>query len=69
MLKPENQVTLFVNYSYNSFYAFCSSENTYCENKVVVRVLSISDTYVYVSLSITDLKSVYFQFFCWEPYL
>ena len=24
-----NQVTLLVNYSYNSFYDFCSSENTY----------------------------------------
>ena len=35
MLKPKNQVTLFVNYSYNSFYDFRFSENTYREQKVV----------------------------------
>ena len=27
MLKSKNQVTLFVNYSYNNFYDFRSSEN------------------------------------------
>ena len=27
MLKSKNQVTLFVNYSYNNFYDFLSSEN------------------------------------------
>ena len=29
MLKSKNQVTLFVNYSYNSFYDFRFSENMY----------------------------------------
>ena len=29
VLKSKNQVTLFVNYSYNTFYDFRSSENTY----------------------------------------
>ena len=35
MLKSKNQVTLFINYSYNSFYDFRYSENTYSEQKVM----------------------------------
>ena len=35
MLKSKNQVTLFVNYSYNSFYDFRFSENTYRKQKVM----------------------------------
>ena len=36
MLKSKNQeVTLFVNYSYNSFHGFSFSENTYSERKVM----------------------------------
>jgi len=35
MLKFKNQVTLFVNYSYNSFYDFRFSENTYRKQKVI----------------------------------
>ena len=35
MLKSKNQVTLFVNYSYISFYDFHFSENTYREQKVM----------------------------------
>ena len=35
MLKSKNQVTLFANYSYNSFYDFHFSENTYSEQKVM----------------------------------
>ena len=35
MLKSKNQVTLFVNYSYNSFYDFRFSKNTYSEQKVM----------------------------------
>jgi len=38
MLKSKNQVTLFVNYSYNSFYDFRFSENTYSEQKVMTYV-------------------------------
>ena len=38
MLKSKNQVTLFVNYSYNSFYDFRFSENTYSEQKVMIYV-------------------------------
>ena len=35
ILKPKNQVTLFVNYSYNSFHDLCSSENIYSERNAV----------------------------------
>ena len=35
MLKSKNQVTLFVNYSYNSFSDFHSFENIYSEQKVM----------------------------------
>ena len=35
MLKSKNQVSLFVNYSYNSFYDFCSSENIYSKRRYV----------------------------------
>ena len=38
MLKSKNQVTLFVNYSYNSFYDFFSSENTYCEIRLCAKM-------------------------------
>jgi len=35
MLKSNNQATLFVNYSYNSFFDFRSSKNTHSEQKVM----------------------------------
>ena len=41
MLKSMNQVTLFVNYSYNSFYGFHFSTNTYSEQKVMRQNMGI----------------------------
>ena len=35
VLKSKNRVTLLVNYSYNSYYDFHSSENTYSKQKVM----------------------------------
>ena len=35
MVKSKSQMTLFVNYSYNSFYEFRSSENTYRDQKMM----------------------------------
>ena len=34
--------TLFVNYSYNSFYEFCSSENTYKDQKIMCQNMGFS---------------------------
>ena len=45
MLKSKNQVTLFVNYSYNSFYDFRFSKNTYREQKVMCQNMGFSILY------------------------
>ena len=45
MLKSKNQVTLFVNYSYNSFYDFRFSENTYSEQKVMCQNMGFLNLY------------------------
>ena len=45
MLKSKNQVTLFVNYSYNTFCDFCFSENTYREQKVMCKNMGFSILY------------------------
>ena len=45
MLKSKNQVTLFVNYSYNSFYDFRFSENTYSEQKVMCQNIGFFNLY------------------------
>ena len=39
MLKSKNHVTLFVNYSCNSFCDFCFSENTFREQKIMCQKL------------------------------
>ena len=38
MLKSKNQVSLFVNYSYNSLYDYRSSENTYIANRLFAEI-------------------------------
>ena len=45
MLKSKNQVTLFVNYSYNSFYDFRFSENMYSKQKVMCQNIEIEITF------------------------
>ena len=54
MLKSKNQeVTLFVNYSYNSFHGFSFSENTYSEWKVMCQnmgFLILYGGYIWTSL-------------------
>ena len=44
-LTSKNQVTLFVNYSYNSFYDFRFSENTYSEQKVMCQNMGFLNLY------------------------
>ena len=44
-LKSKNQVTLFVNYSYNIFYDFRSSKNTSSEQKVTCENMRFSILY------------------------
>ena len=50
MLKSKNQVTLFVNYSYNSFYDFRYSENTYSEQEVI--------WWLYMDIPLTDIHAI-----------
>ena len=45
MLKSKNQVTLFVNYSYNGFNDFCFSENTYSKQKVMSQNMGFLNLY------------------------
>ena len=45
ILKFKNQVTLFVNYSCNSFYDFHFSENIYREQKVMCQNMEFSILY------------------------
>ena len=42
MLKSKNQVTLFVNYSYNGFCEFHSSENIWSEQGVMCQIIGFS---------------------------
>ena len=45
MLKFKNQVTLFVNCSYNSFYNFRFFKNAYREQKVMCKNMGFSILY------------------------
>ena len=45
MLKSKNQVTLFINYSYNSFYDFRFSENTHREQKIMCQDMGFLNLY------------------------
>ena len=56
MLKSKNQVTLFVNYSYNSFNDFRFFENMYSEQKVMSQNMGFW-TY-YMNLPLTDIHTI-----------
>ena len=56
MLKSKNQVTLFVNYSYNSFYEFHFSVNWPREAMAIVN----NSVYIYSSDEYTKIHRMYF---------
>jgi len=60
MLKSKNELTLFVNYSYNSFYDFCFSENSYREQKVMCQKYGIFDFIwgLYMDIPLTDIHAI-----------
>ena len=62
MLKSKNQVTLFVNYSCNSFYDFRSSENIYkADRGVLCQIMGFSIFYIwwlYMNIPLTDIHAI-----------
>ena len=60
MLKSKNQVTLFVNYRYNSFYDFLFSENTYHEQKVMCQNMGFYEFIwrLYMDIPLTDIHAI-----------
>ena len=62
MLKSKNQVTLFVNYSCNSFCDFCFSENTFREQKIMCQKLIWDFRFymgvIYIDIPLTGIYAI-----------